>query len=434
MIQFCREVPVRHEVDVFVAGGGPAGVAAALTAARAGASVYLAEKEQCFGGMGTAAMVPAFMRFSDGVHFLAGGIGREIFERLYGPDADDTPIELPIDTERLKLIYDEMLSESTVRFSFENDLLGIEFEGEEIRYAVIKGKESLFAVKANYFIDTTGDGTLAVWAGADFEKGDEAGRMMPGSLCTLWGDIDWSRAVVELGKDPDNRMLGKAFEDGVFTVQDPGLPGMWRREDDYGGGNIGHVFGVDGTDEASITDGIMDARRRMGEYERYYRDYLDGYENTHILASGAVLGIRETRRIVCEYTMKMEDYLTQADFEDEIGRYAYPVDVHAATIDEKPKYPGIYEKGYEKGKSYGISYRALLPKKTRNLLVAGRCMGADREMAGSLRVMPGCYITGMAAGMAAALASKEHAALRGLDITRLQAALKQAGAYLPNVK
>ena len=431
-MKFVREIPVKYEVDVFVAGGGPAGIAAALTADRAGAAVYLAEKGQCFGGMGTLAMVPAFMRFSDGEHFLAGGIGRRIFEELYGKDADDTVIEYAIETEKLKTIYDRMLMESNVTFSFENHIIGIEQADGAVTTAVIMGKENLFAVNAKFFIDATGDGTLAVWAGATYDKGDEAGRMMPGSLCTLWGGIDWNRAVVELGKDPDNRRLPQAFADGVFTVKDPGLPGMWRRPDGFGGGNIGHVFGVDGTDEKSITDGIIDARTRMKEYRAYYRNYLEGYENAEMLASGSVLGIRETRRLRCEYTMCMQDYFEQADFEDEIGRYNYPVDVHAATVDEKPKYPGIYEKGYPRGKSYGISYRALLPKGTRNILAAGRCVGADREMAGSMRVMPGCYITGMAAGAAAALAAKEKTGLRELDVKKLQRELKAQGAYLPN--
>ena len=115
-----REIDIRHKVDVFIAGGGPAGVAAALSARRAGASVYLAEKEQCFGGMATAAMVPAFMRFSDGINFLSGGVGREIFDALYGEGADFTPIEFPIDTEKLKRIYDNLMVNSGAEFSFEN--------------------------------------------------------------------------------------------------------------------------------------------------------------------------------------------------------------------------------------------------------------------------------------------------------------------------
>jgi hypothetical protein len=132
--------------------------------------------------------------------------------------------------------------------------------------------------------------------------------------------------------------------------------------------------------------------------------------------------------------MSIKDYFDGTDFEDEIGRYNYPVDVHAAVIGEKSKYPDIYSKGYPIGKSYGISYRSLLPIGMDNLLVAGRIIGAEREMMGSLRVMPCCFITGMAAGVGAALASKENISPRDINVKELQSILKSQGAFLPNCK
>lgn len=431
-INFQRSVEIRHKVDVFVAGGGPAGVAAAVSAARNGAHVFLAEKSQCFGGMGTIAKVPAFMRFSDGVHFLAGGIGKEIFDKVYGKDTPFDEIEFAIDTEKLKIVYDELITESGIDFSFESTVISVESVQGKLKYAVIQGKENLFAVEAKIFVDATGDGTVCCWAGADSKKGDENGDMMPGTLCTQWANIDWSRAVVELGKDPDNRMLEQAFRDKIFTVEDRALSGMWKHEHGIGGGNIGHVFGVDGTDERSITMGIIDARKRMPEYQTYYNTYLPGYEKAKMIATADVLGIRETRRIICEYNMTLEDYLHQADFEDEIGRYCYPVDVHSSRPDGETKYPNLYEKGYETGKSYGIPFRALLPKKTENVIVAGRSIGAEREMMGSVRVMPACYITGQAAGTAAAMAAIKGISLRELDVYELQKKLVDTGVYLPH--
>ena len=434
-IQFSRTIEVKKEVDVFIAGGGPSGVVAAVAAARAGAKVFLAEREQCFGGMGTIAQVPAFMRFSDGVNFLAGGVGREIFERLYGEEADYTEKEYSIDLEKLKLIYDEMMLESGADFTFSTDLIAAEVENGEIKYVVVKGKEEIFAVKAKVYIDTTGDGILAAWAGAPFEKGDDEGAMMPGTLCTIWHNIDWDRAIVEIGKDPDNRFLHKAFEEGMFTVKDPSLPGMWKFERDLGGGNIGHVFGVDGTDEKSITNGIIDARKRMHEYQTYYNKYLDGYENAKIVTSAPVLGIRESRRIMGEKVLTSDAYFEHSDFEDEIGRYNYPIDLHSSSPGKKAKnekFIGIYAKDYEKGKSYGIPFGTLLPKNTKNVLVAGRAISADREIMGSIRVMPCCYITGMAAGTAAALAAIQDVAVREIDIKKLQFTLKEMGAFLPN--
>lgn len=429
-IEFKKHLEVKYETDVFIAGGGPAGIAAAVTAARNGCRVFVAEKEQCFGGAATSAGVPAFMRFSDGVNFVAGGIGKEVFDKLYEKGTDYRIIEFPIDAEKLKLIYDDMMASSGAEFLFETKLVDIVINEGKIDYVVLQGREELFAVKATIFIDATGDGMLAVKAGAPYEKGDSEGHMMPATLCSMWGDIDWNVALVELGKDPDNRFLEEAFSDNVFTVKDPSLPGMWRYDSHYGGGNIGHVFGVDGTDEVSLTSGMLEARRRMKEYLFYYNNYLEGYEKARVLSTAATLGIRETRRIVCDYMLKKEDYLKGADFYDEIGRYCYPVDIHSHSVEAQDSTDDLYAIGYEKGKSYAIPYRSLLPKNTQNLFVSGRCIGAEREMMGSTRVMPGCFITGMAAGMAAALCIKENILPREVDTEKLRTDLKKAGAYL----
>lgn len=429
-IKYEKQIEVRYDVDVCVIGGGPAGVAAAISAARNGAKVCLFEKEQYFGGAATVAKVPAFMRFSDGVNFLAGGVGREIFDKLYG-DVDYTTIEFSIPVEKLKEIYDDMICEAGVEFLFDTTLLDVQMSDATVAYAILQGHEQSFAVKAKYFIDATGDGFLSVAAGADFEMGDEQGNTMPATLCSIWGDIDWSRAVVELGHDPDDRCLSQAFADGIFTIKDPSLPGMWRFDRHYGGGNIGHVFHVDGTDEKSITDGIVQARKRMREYEYYYTHYLEGYENAKLLLTGDILGIRETRRIVCEYMARLEDYQEHTIFADEIGRYCYPIDIHSHAIGVKEAGGEFYAEGYQYGKSYGISYRSLIPKKLDNVLVAGRCVGAERTMMGSMRVMPCCFITGMAAGTSAALANNTNTDLRQIDIHALRRLLIQQGAFLP---
>ncbi len=430
-ISFEKKVDVEYIVDVCVVGGGPAGVAAAVSAARCGGEVLLLEKEQCFGGAATSAKVPAFMRFSDGEHFLAGGVGREVFDKLYG-NIDYRTIEFSIDSEKLKLIYDEMVEKSGTQFLFETTLLDVVCEGGNVQYAIFKGKERIFAVSAKTFIDATGDGFLAVAAGAEATLGDGKGHMMPATLCSVWGDIDWERAVVTLGKDPDARCLKQAFADGVFTVQDPGLPGMWRFDRHYGGGNVGHEFGVDGTDERSITKGIVNMRKRLREYEHYYTHYLEGYENTKLLATGDTLGIRETRRVHCDYMAKQEDYLTYASFDDEIGRYCYPIDIHGYAIGVNEDNDNLYAKGYPKGKSYGISYKSLTPTGISNVLVSGRCVGAERNMIGSMRVMPCCFITGMAAGVAAYFASRSDGNTRNIDIKQVQEKLREMGAFLPN--
>ncbi len=435
MITFRRDIPVRHEVDIFVAGGGPAGCAAAIAAARQGLSVFLAERHSCLGGMGTAGLVPAFMTFTDGEHFLADGIGREIAERLAEASGLELRRTLCIDAETLKRVYDDLVAEAGVALTFETALIAVEKDSDaRVAHAVLAAKSGLFAVRAKVFIDGTGDGDLAAWAGAPFEKGDADGSMMPGTLCSLWACVDWD-AVREGGLGAGNKRIEEAYADGVFTTLDRHLPGMWRVGDDLGGGNIGHTFGVDATDERSVTEALVWGRKLVLEYERYYKHYLEGFERMKLVATGSLLGIRETRRILGDYVLCLDDFKARAVFDDEIGRYCYPVDIHASKPDEA--HYRQFEREfrtlrYGPGESYGIPYRILTPRGLSNVLVAGRCVSADRYLQGSIRVMPGCFITGQAAGVAAALAIDKGADTRGIAVAELQQRLKTMGAYLPN--
>jgi hypothetical protein len=421
-------------VDVFVAGGGPSGVAASLAAARQGRSVFLAERHTCLGGMGTAGLVPAFMQFSDGVNMLAAGIGEEILTKLQQAGGTGPDSKFSIHAEVLKRVYDDLLLDAGIDFTFETQLIGVEKEDDQVSLAILAAKTGLFAVKAKVFIDCTGDGDLAAWAGAPFEKGGDEGDLMPGTLCSLWIDVDWE-AVKEGGRWRDDSRLEEAFKDKIFTYEDRHLPGMWRVGEHLGGGNIGHTFGVDNTDERSVTEALIWGRKSILEYERYYKKYLKGFENMKLVATGSLLGIRESRRIMGDYVLNLEDFEKRATFEDEIGRYSYPVDIHASKPDAASY--AKFEKEfrtlrYGRGESYGIPYRALVPQKLSNVLVAGRCVSTDRYMQGSIRVMPGCYITGQAAGVAAAIAVEKQANTRSFPVSELQTRLSKMGAFLPN--
>lgn len=428
-IQFSCTVPVVYVVDVAVVGGGPAGVAAAVAAARQGARVVLLEAESCFGGLGTAGLVPAFMQFTDGEHFLAGGFGKELFDRL--TSLSDPAVNNPysIQVEKLKRVYDAMILEADIDYRFVSRLIAVQQSGGQVTHAVFAGKTDLFSVSARVFIDATGDALLCHLAGAPCEKGDASGNMMAATLCSLWAGIDWKRV-----KKPDSRAFEDAFADGVFTTPDLHLPGMWRVGRSLGGGNISHAFGVDGTDEQSLTASLVYSRKLLTEYERYYKQYLDGYEDMELVVTAPMMGIRETRRIVGDAILTLEHFHARATFADEIGRYSYPVDIHAAKpdIDSFNTFHKEHtELRYKKGESYGIPYGCLVPQKLDNVLTAGRCVSTDRYMQSSIRVMPGCYITGQAAGVAAALTGADGD-VRAIDIRALQDRLLAMGAYLPN--
>ena len=427
MMIYQKELPVRMEMDVVVAGGGASGVAAAVAAARMGKSVLLVDAGGALGGVGTSGMVPAFAPFDDGVNVLCAGIGMEIRRQV----STHVPVNTywtPIDAEELKRTYDKITMDAGVKVLFFTTVCDVLASDGHIEGVVLTSRTGLYAVKAKVFVDCTGDGNLNALGGGQFEIGNEEGKTMPPTLCSQWAGVDksayWSNNIPA--------QLEKAIEDGVFTYADRHLTGMFLLEGGVAGGNIGHIFDNDPLDEESLTKAMMWGRASMVEYTRFYREYIKGCENARLIGTGSMLGVRESRRTVCEYMLSVEDYIARADFADEIGRYCYPVDIHImnTTSDEMERFRNEYiNMRYEKGESYGIPYRSLVASSYDNLLTAGRCMGTDRQMEASIRVMPGCFITGEAAGTAAALAA-DQADVRAVDTVLLQRTLAGNGAYV----
>ncbi len=433
-MQYSKNLEIKYDVDVFVAGGGAAGVAAAVAASRGGKSVFLAEATGCFGGMGTTGLVPAFAPFSDGVNTVASGIGYEIKQALknsvrVNPSGWGGRWST-IDAEELKHEYDRVLKSENVDFSFFTSVCDVVCNDARVEAVVLTSKSGMFAAKAKIYIDCTGDGDLCALGGGKFEIGDDDNCVMPGTLCSLWANIDDDKVGSYQGE-----FIEQAYDDGVFTFKDRHLPGMYFRRNSIAGGNIGHLFGLNPLDERSLTDAMIWGRQSVLEYEKYYKNYLEGYENMILCSTAAVPGVRESRRIVCDYMLSFSDYMKRAVFDDEIGRYCYPIDIHIMNTEDEEyeRFTQEYSIRYDDGESYGIPYRSLVPVSFSNVLVAGRCIGTDRQMQASVRVMPGCFITGQAAGAAAAIAC-ETQDVRQVDMIKLQNALKNLGAYLPNAK
>jgi hypothetical protein len=435
-IVFSRSLPVKVETDVMVCGGGPAGVAAAVAARHAGARVFLAEGFTCFGGMGTAARVPVFMQWGDGMRDLASGFGTRFRDRLQRAGAMNRGV---FDFEAVKREYDSVMVESGADFVFQTRVIDVILEGAAIKYAVVAAPSGVWAVEAKVFIDATGNGDVAVQAGVPFEKGDSSGHMMPASLLSAWSGVDWERWAKERPQVPQpfGAELARAAADGVFKEADLHMTGLYKSPSGIATANIGHIFSLDGTDERSLTKGYLRGRESMKEYERYFQEYLKcGLENIRLVETAAMMGVRETRRIMGDYVMTLDDYMKRAVFPDEIGRYAYPIDIHPSSADKeayekhREEFDKIYK--YQRGESYGIPYRILCAKGIKNLLVAGRCVSTDQKVQASIRVMPACYITGQAAGFAAALAVDSTADVHQVDVKSLQQRLQNFGAYLPN--
>lgn len=429
ILNYNKALDVRYDVDVLVAGGGPAGISAAVMAAEAGAKVLIIEQSGSFGGASTLGMVPEIMNFDDGENFLCGGFGRRVHDALFPPCKYEREWVIT-SPEKLKRLYDKMITEAGVTYLFFNKLTDAVTDGTRITHVTVSAPEGTYAIKAKYFIDTTGNGALAALAGCGFAYGDESGICMPATLCSLWGNVDFDALDIEQQREN----VEKAYHEGVLTQYDTILPGMKPifPECEVAGGNIGHAFAVDDTKSRSLSDAMVQSRKILAEYETYYKTYVKGCENTVLLRSADLLGVRESRRIHTDYTLTQDAFFAKESFPDEIGRYSYPVDIHPM----KPSAEGMadFEKSiqlrHEKGQSYSIPYGSIVAKDMDNLFVAGRHIGADRAMQASVRVIPGAYITGQAAGIAAALCAKDGCDTHSLDVKALQATLKKLGAYL----
>lgn len=431
MIIYQKKLETRYKADICVVGGGPAGVAAATAAARHGARVFIIESQGFFGGAATAALVPAFMPFTNGVDFLAGGIGREIYDICVKEPEALCGRTLGILPEGLKKVYDDMVINAGVEYLFFCNMVDVITSNGKIDAVVVAAKSGMYAISADIFIDATGDGDLCAWAGAPYQLGDEKGVTMPSTLCSLWVDIDWKNIGFA-----QNKELEHAFADKLFTQEDRHLPGIFKTGPTTGGGNIGHAFGVDGTNETDLTRGMVEGRKMLNEYKRYYQTYLgEGFKHAEPVITGSQLGVRETRRIQGDYQLTVEDFNNRACFNDEIGRFSYPIDDHISAP-TKEAYEAFNKEHtsmrYRDGESYGIPYRTLIPQKLENTFVVGRCISTDKKMQSSIRVMPACYITGQAAGVAAALCVQDKCTTREIQTQKLQKKLVEMGAFIPN--
>lgn len=426
-MKYIKDLKIKYETDVLIAGGGPAGISAAYTAAKLGKKTMLLEDSGVLGGMGTKGLVPEFMCFDDGINLLSGGVGKIVKEKFYGTEREFKVYNIKV--EELKRLYDEIITESGVKLLLFSSVIDVVRENNIIKYAIVSSKSGIYAVSAKEFIDCTGDGNLSVMAGAEYEFGDDEGVTMPATLCSFWSGIDFEKKV-----KPDGCKVGDAYLDGVLSQLDLLLPGIKEvdRNSGVGGGNVGHAYAVDVRDEEKLTDAMISSRKTVAEYEEYYRKYVSGCEKAFLCATSTVLGVRESRRIVCDYMMDVQDYLNRRVFGDEIGRYNYPIDIHPKKADRESveQFKKDTSVQYGKGESYGISMRCLLVKGFENLLIAGKCVGAKREMQASMRVMPCCFITGQGAAAVACVAIDEEVSSHKVEYVKVKEILKKLNAYL----
>lgn len=423
--------PLLAESDIVISGGGPAGVAAALAAARRGYRVLLLEQTGTLGGLATSGLVPSFAPSSDGERFLYGGIYEEIDRELcrrMGVECKPASWQA-IDAEIMKRLLDDLVEAAGVRVLFGVKVCEAEVDDGRIRALWAATAQGIRRITGKQFIDATGDGMLAMLAGAEFEYGDKAGNTMSPTLCAQFANIDYKKyEEAYRNGNSDRAVWHRMLQAGTAPLIEHHFVCMTRMSPATATSNLGHIYGCNVFDPDDLTRGYREGRRVVRTFETFYREHVPGFENAVLVSTASLLGVRETRRIRGEYRMTFDDYRNRADFTDEIGRCCYPVDIHSSSLDteeQKRVEQVLAATRFKHGESYGIPYRAMIPVGLRNLLVPGRALSSDREIQSSIRVMPPCFVTGQAAGIAAGMVQEED--VRSVDIAALQAALRELG-------
>lgn len=446
-----RSLPLDDNWDVIVAGGGPAGCAAATAAAREGAKTLLLEATGVLGGMGTAGLVPWFCGYGDGEKVIARGLADRVRLELADgmPHLTDrmekNPLTTPaIDPELLKRIYDDMVTGAGAEVLFNTQVCSVEKSSDsDVDIVIVSNKNGLTAFRAKVYIDCTGDGDIAAWAGAQVEKGDESGGLQPTTACFILSNVDeygYANGPNLHFYDPESP-IWKAIKDDEFPLIEELHTCNIQIGAKTWGFNTGHVFDVDNTDPKSVSAALIKGRRMAKQYRDAFAKYHPAFANSMLSATGCLLGVRETRRIMGDYVLNIEDYRAKRSFPDEICRNAYGIDVHSSreealsrsnmSIEELKKKNSEEVNKLGKGNSVGVPYRCLTPKGLRNVIVAGRCISTDRRTNGTVRIMACCLNTGEAAGIAAATAASGDGNVHAVDTETLRTKLKTFGAYLP---
>lgn len=442
------KLPLADAVDVLVLGGGPAGSAAAIAAAREDATTQLIEQYGFLGGMGTAALVPAWCPFTDREKCIVRGLGLEILEEMKSqmPHIPRDSFDwVPIDAEALKVIYERRVIAAGARILYLTHFVDVEPpDAGVVKSVIIHNKSGLQRIAAKVVVDCTGDADAAVAAGCSFSKGDPAtGECQPCTMCFILAGVDNRRLQPWLWADEGRNLLLKpaiaaAKAAGDLNIIEEAANVAYQSASTIGL-NFSHVFDVDPTDAAQLSNAMIEGRKLIRHLTDFVRKYLPGCENAYLVHSGVQIGVRESRRIMGDYVLTLEDYLARRSFPDEIARNAYYIDMHLSKrawerSGGEPRDRDSQAHQYKPGESHGIPYRCLVPRDLRNMLVAGRCISTDRAVQGSTRSMPNCLAMGEAAGCAAAIAAMQHAgAVRYVGVEALRAKLRGYGAYLPEV-
>ena len=436
-----KDLKIFAEVDVLVVGGGPAGIGAAIGAAREGVSTLLAERYGCFGGVISQVGVEGFAWYRHEDTIEAGGIAKEFEEeakKIGGSTKECQSDSEALDAEMFKYVADQMISEAGVKPLLHCMAVGALVEENIIKGIIIDGKSGRGVILAKRVIDCTGDADIATLAGVPFTKRETLHSVTP--LFNVRGVdgerfkkyikeelkptyADWTGEWEMKTNGKEDKMFSpflvkpfkKAIEDKLFE-KEPHI--------DYGGSystispegdvtqlNVIFIRGIDCTNIEDLTRAEIEGRKAVMNAIKALRHYVPGFENSRLRNFGMTMGTRESRQIDGHYKLTGHDVKNQARFEDSIG--IFPEFIDGNGILWLPT----------TGRYFQLPYGALTPKKIENLLVAGRSISGDIDAHSAFRNMSCCVVTGQGAGVAAAISVKDNVPTSEVNIKKVQQAL-----------
>ena len=403
--QFSCKAIVKDGYDVIVAGGGPSGSAAAIAAARAGAKTLLIEKNICLGGMWTAGLVNPLFDHSNKV-----GIMQEIYTRLVENNAWGGFWGISFQYERMKWLLDEMTTAAGVTVLFDTVVTGVKTDNDAVVGLFTHSKEGLCYYPAKIVIDCTGDADVTALSGAEIKIGREKdGGCQAATLMFLIGNVRFvQKDAKELCK-----LITEAVETHGLDYKIPfnhpfviNVPGT-----DTAVVQLTHMRGYNTLSGTDFSAAVTEGRRQAMQTFEIMKNYVPQFKDITLLQTAAMLGVRESRRIVGEYTLQLEDLVQGKKFSDSICICAFGIDIHEPDSDVQTNLHS---------QPYGIPYRCLIPKGVKNLLVAGRTISGTHEAMASYRVTGDCVAMGEAAGCAAYEAIAQNKDVREVSINEIK--------------
>ena len=424
------EIPVIASVDVLVIGGGPGGLGASVMSARSGAKTLLVERYGCLGGMVFQGEVTPFMAN----HYQGKSLDRLIYlewcqrmleyrteeERKANPPCPDFRL-FPIAKDDAMLAMEDMILESGAQILYHHTLADVITEDGKIKYAVFQSKSGLTAIESKVFVDSTGDGDLAVLAGCEYEIGNDDNYCQPMTTCFKLSHIDRSR----MPEHPEiNRLYDEAKERGEIHCLRENVLFFYTLEDDVLHFNTTRIIKKSGVNAFELSEAEIEGRKQIREYLAFFRKYVPGFENARIQSIASHVGIRETRRIRGIVYQTKDDFFSRAKYPDSIIRCNYMIDIH------NPGGSGTEIHRIGDNDWYEIRYGAIVPAGCKNLLMACRAISVDHALHSSVRVIPPVCSIGQAAGVAAAYSVKENILVPEISGEEIHRKLEELGAFL----